>query len=108
ELVDLPRPLARFLGRAAEHLLVELGPPPVADGAERIDGEHPEDPVGNRLGDVEREVAAPRVADDICRLPAELVEHAARVADVRRDRVRTFYRRGLEPSLLVPRDVVLL
>ena len=108
ELVDLPRALARLLRRAPEHLLVELRPASVADGAERIDGEHTEEPVGHRLGDVEREVAAPGVPDDVRLLPAERVEHAAGVADVRRDRVGPFHCRRLEPSLLVPRDVVLL
>jgi len=48
------------------------------------------------------------VADDIRRLPAERVEHAAGVADVRRHRVGTFHSRRLEPALLIPRDVVLL
>ena len=53
-------------------------------------------------------MAAPRVADDAGPLPAERVEDAACVADVFRHRVGPFHRRGREPSLLVPRDVVLL
>jgi hypothetical protein len=57
---------------------------------------------------VEREVAAPRVADDERLLPADRVEHAASISDIRRHGVRPFRRRRREAPLLVPRDVVLL
>ena len=48
------------------------------------------------------------MADDERLLPAERVEDAASIADIRGHRVRPFRRRRREPSLLVPRDVVLL
>ena len=51
---------------------------------------------------------APRMADDVRRLPVERVEDAAGVLDIRRHRVGPFLRRRLLASLLVPRDVVLL
>ena len=51
---------------------------------------------------------APRVADDVRTLPAERVEDATGILDIRRHRARRFRRGRLESSLLVPRDVVLL
>ncbi len=46
--------------------------------------------------------------DDVRLPPAERVEHPAGIRDVQRNRVRPFRRGRLEPSLLVPDDVVLL
>ena len=108
ELVELARPRAHALGRPSKDLLVELRPAPVADRPERVDGEHAEEPLRHGFRDVEGQVPAPRVADDVRPLPAEPVEDAPGIADVRRDGVRPFRRRRLEPSLLVPHDVVLL
>ena len=108
KLVELARPRPHGLRRPPEHLLVELRPTSVADRAERVDGKHAEEPLRHRLRDVEREVPTPRMADDVRRLPAERVEDAAGIPDIRRHRVRPFRRRWLLPSLLVPRDVVLL
>ena len=48
------------------------------------------------------------MTNDICRVPAERVDDATSVSDVRRHRVRAFRRRRCQPSLLVPGDVVLL
>ena len=59
QLVELARPRAHGLGRPAEHLLVELRPATVADGAERIDGKHAEDAMRQRFGDVQGQVPAP-------------------------------------------------
>src|SRR6185312_14038536 len=93
-------------GRSPEDLLVELRPATVADRPERIDAEDAEHAVRQRLGDVQGEVTAPRVTDDVRLVPAERVEDASSVVDVGRHRVRPFGgRRGLS-SLLVPRDVV--
>src|SRR6266540_4916181 len=50
----------------------------------------------------------PRVTDDVRLLPAKRVENAARVSDVRAHCERSFRRRRREPTLLIPRDVVLL
>ena len=51
---------------------------------------------------------APGVTDHVRLLPAEDVEDAAGILDIRRHRERPFSRRRRLPSLLVPRDVVLL
>ena len=108
ELVDLARPRAHGLRRPAEELFVELRPASVADRAERVDGEHAEEPLRHRLGNVKGEVPAPGMADHVCPLPPERVEHTPGIPDIRRHRVGRCRRRRLLPSLLVPRDVVLL
>ena len=108
ELVELARPRAQVFRRPAEDLLVELRPATVPYRAERVDGEHAEEPLRHGFRDMEGQVPAPRVADDVRPLPAEPVEDAPGVRDVRRDGVGPLRRRRLEPSLLVPRDVVLL
>jgi hypothetical protein len=105
QLVELSRAVAHRLGRSPEDLLVELRPATVADRPERIDGEDTADAVRQSFGDVESEVAAPRVTDHVRLVPAEALEDASGIVDVGRHRVRPFDgRRGLSP-LLVPGDV---
>ena len=62
-----PCPLPVRLRRPREHLRLEGRHAPVADRAQRIDGQHAEQPVGQCHGGVEREVATPGVADDVAR-----------------------------------------
>jgi len=103
--VELPCARTIGLGRPPEDLLVELGPAAVPDGPERIDSEHPEHASRPGLRDVEGEVAAPRVADDVRLVPAERVEHTARVVHVGCDRVGVRHRpsrRRRMPASIVP------
>jgi hypothetical protein len=73
----------------------------------RPNGKHAEEPLRHRLRNVESEVPAPGMAHNVRRLPAECVEDAAGIRDISRDRIGPFRRRRVEPSLLVPRDIVL-
>ena len=57
----------------------------VADPTERVDGQDAEQPVRDRLGDVEGEVPAPGVADEPDLLPAQVVEHGDDVVHRLRD-----------------------
>ena len=86
QLVELARPLAQLLGRPAKHLFVELRPASVAHRPERVDRQHPEHALRQSLRDVQSEVPAPGMTDDVRLVPAERVEHATCVAHVVRDR----------------------
>ena len=104
ELVDLARPRAQRLASGGRSPC-QLRPAAVADRAERVDGQHAEEPLGHRLGDVEGEVPAPRMADDV-RSPSR----ARRGRSVHPRHPPPPCRAVSPPTapapLLVPRDVV--
>src|SRR5262249_61969067 len=93
-------------GRSSKHLLVELRPATVADRPEWIDAEDTVEAVRHRFGNVESEVAAPRVTDHVRLFPAERVEDAPGVVDVGRYVVRPFEGWWRLAALLGPGDVV--
>src|SRR4029450_4729898 len=65
----------------------------------RVRAEPAWEPFRHRLGDVEREMPAPGMADDVRRLPAERVEDAAGILHISRHRVRPPHRGRLPPPL---------
>ena len=68
-------------------------------GAERVDADDAVEALGVGDGEVEREVAAPGVADRPGLLEPERVEHGERVGHVRLDRVRAAGRRRQRAAL---------
>ena len=85
--------------RPAQRLLVVVEHAQV--GAERVDAENAGDPLGVSDGQMQGEVATPRVADHPGALEPEPVEHGERVRHVRLDRVRPRGLRGRRAALRV-------
>ena len=83
-------------------MLAHFRDPAVPHGAEGIHDDQPGDPVGMGDPELEREIAAPGVAEDHHPAQAEGVEHRDGVGHVALDAERAADRRGRQAPLLVP------
>jgi hypothetical protein len=105
-LIEL-RGTSKHVGRySAGELLIHRLLAAVADRAERVDTQHTVHPVTARRGDVQGEVAAPRMAHEVRRLPVEMVQHCNHVGYRGRDVIGTALDRGGNPALLERGDAV--